>query len=182
MNVLTIPDPGMQRDGVSDDIEESAVMVSMVEDHVVICPPDQLDLALTEVLVVAAASVVSSGSTVMIDLDPDTASGDLVARRPVSSGLVDCVTGDGGPVTIPCAGHVRLRTRDSYWTIDLARGRLFRSDEPVETRFLVAADWTRIQALWVSPVDVVALTTSGSYVSTHAAWTSRRRDVDPVPV
>jgi len=182
MKSSTIPGPEVQLDDIDDiDVDTEAIMpvtlrVSMLDGHVVICPPAHLDLEMTEVVIVAAASAVTAGATVMIDLDPDVESGELVARRPVSSTVTNCVTGDGGPVSIPSAGHVRLRARDSYWTIDLARGRLFRSDEPVEPRFLGAGDWTRIHALWVSPVDIVALDADGSYISTRAAWSDVRRN------
>ncbi|MEP1124310.1 MAG: hypothetical protein ABJH68_10520 [Ilumatobacter sp.] len=154
---------------------EPDVMVSMFDDQLVICPPAHLDLETTEVIVVAAASAVTSGSTVMIDLDPDTASGELIARRPLSAATARCVTGPGGPVAIPSAGYVRLATRDSHWTIDLAHGRLCRSDSVVDPHFVAPGSWTRIQALWVTITDVTALTVDGTYLSTHAAWTLPRR-------
>lgn len=151
---------------------DPALMVSMFDDQLVICPPSHLDLELTEVLVVAAASAVTSGATVMIDLDPETASDELIARRPVSAAGTRCVSSVGGPVGIPCAGHVRLATRDAHWTIDLVRGRLCRSDAAIDPHFVGPSDWTRIQALWVTPTDVTALTADGTYLSTHAAWTN----------
>ncbi len=150
---------------------EPNVMVSMFDDQLVICPPAHLDLETTEVIVVAAASAVTAGSTVMIDLDPDTASGELIARRPLSAATARCVTGPGGPVAIPSAGYVRLVTRDSHWTIDLSHGRLCRSDAAVDPHFVAPASWTRIQAVWVTLTDVTALTVDGTYLSTHAAWT-----------
>lgn len=154
---------------------DPSLMVSMFDDHLVICPPAHLDLDMTELLAVAAASAVTSGATVMIDLDPDTASDELVARRPLSAVGTSCVTGDGGLVSILAAGYVRLTTRDSFWTIDLARGRLCRSDLAVDPHFVASNDWTHVQALWVTPMEVTALTSDGIYLSTRAAWTTPPR-------
>ena len=153
---------------------DPAVMVSMFDDHLVICPPAHLDLEMTEVLVVAAASAVTSGATVMIDLDPNTASDVLIARRPVSKFCERCVRSDGGPVGILGPGYVRLETRDAHWTIDLNQGRMCRSDHAIDPHFVGSGDWTRIQAIWATPTDVTALTIDGTYLSTHAAWTIRR--------
>lgn len=150
---------------------DPTLMVSMFDDQLVICPPTHLDLEMTEVLVVAAASAVTSGATVMIDLDPETASDELIARRPLSAVTTRCVTDEGGPVGIPCAGYVRLATRDAHWTIDLVHGRLCRSDRAIQPHFVAWRDWTPIQAVWVTPSDVTALTVDGTYLSTHAAWT-----------
>lgn len=154
----------------TDATANPPMMVSMFDDHLVICAPAQIDLEMTEVLVMAAASAVSSGSVVMIDLDPDTASDELIARRPLSAVTKHCIDGDGGPVAIVGAGYVRLTTRDAYWTIDLAHGRLCRSDDVIDPHFLGPNDWTRIQALWVAPTSVTALTNDGTYLSTLAAW------------
>lgn len=160
---------------------DPTVMVSMFDDHLVICPPDHLDLEMTEVLVVAAASAVTSGSTVMIDLDPDTASPELIARRPLSDVAANCVAGDDGPVAVLGPGYVRLATRDAHWTIDLAHGRVCRSDDPIEPHFVGPDDWTHVQALWITQTNVTALTREGTYLSTHAAWTIRHSSEQPAP-
>lgn len=158
---------------VAPDNIVPAVMVSMLDDHLVICAPDHLDLEMTEVLVYAAASTVASGSTVMIDLDPDIASHDLIARRPLGSVESSCLIGHGRPVSVLGAGYVRLATRDAYWTIDLSHGRLCCSDRAIEPHFVRADDWTRIQAIWVTQTSVTALTTDDRYLSTRSAWTAR---------
>ena len=150
---------------------DPTVMVSMLDDHLVICAAADLDLEMTEVLVIAAASALVAGSTVMIDLDPETASDELIARRPLSAVTATCITGDGGPVGVLGAGYVRLTTRDAYWTIDLTQGRLCRSDDAIDPHFVGPDDWTPIQALWVTPTSVTALTNDGTYLSTLAEWT-----------
>ena len=166
----------MEQDRHLDEVEERhdgepSVMVSMFDDQLVIVPPAKLDVEMTEVLVIAAASAVTSGATVMIDLDPDTACDDLIARRPHTTEGAACVDDDSGRVGIPAAGYVRLETRDGHWTIDLTQGRLCRSADAIDPHFVGLRDWTHIQALWVTPSDVTALTADGSYVSTRAAWT-----------
>lgn len=161
---------------------DPTVMVSMCQDHLVICAPAQLDLEMTEVLVIAAASALTSGTNVMIDLDPDTASPELLARRPLSVMAGSCVLRDGGPVAVLGAGYVRLATRDAYWTIDLAHGRLCRSDARIDPYFVRPDEWTRIHALWVTQTSITALTSDGTYLSGLAEWTTRPRSELPAPV
>ena len=161
---------------------DPTVMVSMHDDHLVICAPARLDLEMTEVLVIAAASALSSGSRVMIDLDPDTESPALLARRPLSDLARNCVIGDGGPVAILGVGYVRLATRDAYWTIDLAHGRLCRSDDAIDPHFVRSADWTRVHALWFTQTSITALTSEGTYLSATAEWTTGPRPELPAPV
>lgn len=109
------------------------VTVSMLDDHLVICAAADLDLEMTDAQVIAAASALAAGSTVMIDLDPETASDELIARRPLSAVTATCITGDGGPVGVLGAGYVGFTTSDAYWTIDLTQGRLCRSDDAIRT-------------------------------------------------
>ena len=160
---------------------DPTVRVSMLEDHLVVRAPTDLDLEMTEVLVAAAASAVATGSTVMIDVGPDTASDELIARRPLSNATTTCITGSGGPVIVLGAGHVRLATSDAYWTIDLGRGRLCRSEDAVDPHFVGPENWTPIQALWVAPTHVTALTDNGTYLSTLAEWTIQHRPRHPAP-
>ena len=150
---------------------DATVTVSMFEEHLVICAPPCLDLEMTNILVIAAASAVGCGSTVMIDLDPDTASDELIALRPLNA-VASCITSDSGPAAVLSAGYVRLTTRDGHWTIDLGQGRLCRSNDPIEPHFVGLDDWTDICALWVTPTNVTALANDGTYLSTFASWTT----------
>jgi hypothetical protein len=156
------------------------VMVSMLDEHLVICAPTRLDLEMTKILVIAAASAVACGSKVMIDLDPDTTSDELIARRPLSA-AANYVTSDGGPVAVLGAGYVQLTTRDGHWTIDLGQGRLCRSNDPVDPHFIGLDDWTPICALWVTQTSVTALANDGTYLSTFAAWTTEPRPRETHP-
>lgn len=78
------------------DTIDPTVTISMSDDQLVICAPTDLDLEMTELLVIAAASAVATGSTAMIDLDPDMASDELIARRPLSAVTATCITRHGG--------------------------------------------------------------------------------------
>jgi hypothetical protein len=160
---------------------DPTVMVSMFDEHLVICAPTHLDLEMTRVLVIAAASAVACGSTVMIDLDPDTASDELIARRPLSTVATNCVSSDGGPVAVLGAGYVRLTTRDAHWTIDLGQGRMCRSKDAIEPHFVGLDDWIHICALWVTPTNVTALANDGTYLSAFAAWTTEPRPQRLIP-
>ena len=161
------------------DTIDPTVTISMSDDQLVICAPTDLDLEMTELLVIAAASAVATGSTAMIDLDPDMASDELIARRPLSAVTATCITRHGGRVGVVGAGYVRLATRNAYWTIDVTQGRLCRSDNPIDPHFVGPDDWTPIQALWVTPTSVTALTNDGTYLSTLAEWTIHHRPPRP---
>ncbi len=155
------------------DIEpwDPAVLVSMWGDHVVICPPRRLDVESTEILIDAAALAVETGSTVMIDLDPTTPSGELIPLGLPTGSRTD-VRSDAGPVTVLGPGVVRLRTRDSYWTIDLTHSRMVRTDAAVDPSFVTSDRWTQVRAIWASCAMVRALTVDGSYLTTRTAWTA----------
>jgi hypothetical protein len=159
----------------TETVVDPTVMVSMFDEHLVICAPTHLDLEMTNVLVIAAASAVACGSTVMIDLDPDTASDELIARRPPTAVATNCVTSDGGPVAVLGAGYVQLTTRDGYWTIDLGQGKLCRSNDAIEPHFVGLDNWIHICALWVTQTSITALANDGTYLSAFAAWTTEPR-------
>ncbi len=148
---------------------ESAVTISMCDDHVVICPPSHLDLDSTHALVAAAAAGVLGGSTVMIDLDNETDSRELVARGPITGGGIDPVA-VAGHVDVLGAGCVRLSTADSYWTIDIAEGRLFRAETIVDHHFVGRTDWTSVQAIWLGCSSITALCADATYISARVIW------------
>lgn len=148
---------------------DAAVTISVCDDHVVICPPSHVDLDATHSLVAAAAAGVLSGSTVILDLALDTAGSELVALGPIADGRVD-PTAAVGHVDVLGAGVVRLSTADSYWTIDLAEGRLFRAATVVDHHFVGGSDWTCVQAIWLTCSSITALSADGSYISARVIW------------
>ena len=166
-----VPESAVPESAVPESaVPESAVMVSMCGDSLVICPPRRVDLETTRVLVAAAAAAVQAGATVMIDLDPDTASDDLVPLGPVPRPGEHPVLSEGGPVRVLGAGSIRLSTHDSHWTIDLSESRLFRADTTIDPWFVGPDGWTQIRAIWATCTLVTALTVDGSYLSTRTAW------------
>jgi len=162
--------PAVQRPTTQElQVREAAVTISMCDEHVVICPPSHLDLDSTHALVAAAAAGVLSGSTVMIDLDTHIDSSELVALGPITDSRVDPVA-VAGHVDVLGAGCVRLSTADSYWTIDIAEGRLFRAETIVDHHFVGRSDWTYVQAIWLGCSSITALCIDGSYISARVVW------------
>jgi hypothetical protein len=154
------------------DSNDPSVMVSMCDDHIVISPSTRLDLAATRALIDVVASAIRSGSNVMIDLDPDTPSDDLISHGPVS-GRPAALLGDGdGSVRLLGPGCIRVAATESHWTIDLSLSRLFRSEKPIEPYFVSTDRWTPIRALWASCESVTALTDDGTYLSCPTVWTT----------
>lgn len=152
-----------------DTVGEPTLGVSMFGDHVVIRPPRHLDLDLTLVLVDAVGAAIRGGSSVMIDLDADTDSPDLVAVGPSAQGSQPTAV-DNGSVDVLGPGYVRLSTADSRWTIDISRERLFRSDGAVDPSFVPTEVWTPIRAVWLTCSALTALCVDGSYISGRPSW------------
>jgi len=165
------PIPDLDTDIDTGDDRDSAVLVSMWDDQVVICLPRHVDEEATEILIDTAALAVETGSTVMIDLDPTTPSDELTPLGLPAASRAD-VRGDAGPVTVLGPGVVRLRTRDSYWTIDLGHSRMVRTDTAVDPSFVTPDRWTQVRAIWATCEMVRALTVDGSYLTTRTAWTT----------
>lgn len=162
------------------DVSEPNVLVSMADDLVVIRPPDQLDVDDTRVLVDAAASAVTAGAVVMVDLARGDAREDLLWFRPQQDENATSDAGDPAAEVLG-PGWVRLTTRNAYWTIDLAHGRLFRADALVDPHFVPDDSWTAVWALWITCTHVTALTDDGTYVSTRTSWTNRRTPTLSIP-
>ena len=154
------------------DSNDASVMVSMCDDHIVISPSTRLDLAATRALINVAASAIRSGSIVMIDLDPDTPSDDLISHGPVSGRPAALLCGGEGSVRLLGPGCIRVATTESHWTIDLSLSRLFRSEKPIEPFFVSTDRWTPIRALWASCESITALANDGTYLSCRTVWTT----------
>jgi hypothetical protein len=161
----------VQPSNVLDSVDP-CVKVSMYDNHIVISPSTRLDIASTRALISVAASAIRSGSNVMIDLDPNTPSDDLISHGPVS-GRPAALLGDGdGSVRLLGPGCIRIATTESYWTIDLSLSRLFRSEKPIELYFVSTDRWTPIRALWASCESITALADDGTYLSCRTVWTT----------
>lgn len=154
------------------DHPEPGVLISMTDDLVVIRPPAHVDVDTTRVLVDAAASAITAGAVVMVDLDRNhSGETDLQRFRPRQDPDVTTDAASRGAEVLG-AGWVRLSTRHAYWTLDLARGQLFRADSLVDPRFVAEREWTKVRAFWITCTHVTALTDDGTYISTRTSWTN----------
>jgi hypothetical protein len=152
--------------------------VSMVDGVVVIEPPIDIDLESTEALLESMSAAVACGETVMLDLDHDGGcapdqwphADHADATHPESTGstLVARVVGPG---------YIRVRSREETWTLDVARHRFCRSAAPVDPKFVAAASWTPISAVWVNEHWSTILTYDGTYVSAATNWALLERGV-----
>ncbi len=130
---------------------------------------DATDLDLTLVLIDATEAAVRGGLSVMVDLDPAAESRELYAAG-LSATAGGSAPSAGGSVALLGPGCVRVRTVESIWTIDLSRGRMFRSDSAIDPFFVTPEAWTSVRAIWLSCASVMALTADGSYLSARSAW------------
>lgn len=163
------------------DGAEPSVLVSMSDELVVIRPPRRVDVDTTRVLVDAAASAITAGAVVMVDLDRGPTGDSLRGFRPrqdTTATAVDCAS-RGAEVL--GAGWVRLSTRHAFWTLDVARGRLFQADTLIDPHFVAEREWTAVRAFWITCTHVTALTEDGTYVSTRTSWTSATAPELPIP-
>lgn len=146
--------------------------VSIADGVVVIATPPELDLDATEALLRSVGAAVSTGETVMLDLDPERAWAPDRWPHPAK-----CAESDGGDVertVCPIApGVVRLTTGADVWTIDVARQRFCRSATAVDPRFVEPPSWTAIRAVWITADRTTVLTVAGTYVSAPSAWSQR---------
>ena len=72
-------------------------------------------------------------------------------------------------------GMIRLAGEGTCWTIDVAGGRMCRTDVPHDVRFLGPDAWTPLIALCVTHDRLVALAADGRHISERRA----RREVGP---
>ena len=101
---------------------------------------------------------------------PAPTGGQLVARGPVPHTRSDDHGAATGSVSVVGPGRVRVKTTDSYWTIDLAQARLLRTDVPIEPYFLSDDCWTPICALWAGCQSITVLDATGTYLSCRTVW------------
>lgn len=147
----------------------SQLTVSMSDGVVVIATPADLDLDATEALVRTVGAAVSTGETVMLDLEPDRRWDPDRWPHPAPPGETEVAERDRSVSAIG-PGFVRLETGSETWTLDLVRHRFCRSAAPVDPRFVTAPSWTAIRAVWITVERTTVLTHAGTYVSVPSAW------------
>lgn len=147
---------------------DAMVSISVESDLVVVRPHGELDRAATETLVGVVGAATGCGSIAVVPLDdvpplPSPIALDGVPARPSDAG-----------VDVVGAGRIRVRSGSVHWTIDVGRHRFFRSDGPVDWRFVGPDDWIPITSLWAGP-DRVAVMTDFGVVSLETGWPSPPR-------
>jgi hypothetical protein len=144
--------------------------VTVAHGVVVIMTPAELDHDATDALVRTVGAAVTTGETVMLDLEPGR--GWDPDRWPRSGPQIEHPLDVERHVTAIGPGFVRIATGADTWTLDVARRRFCRSATPVDPRFVEAPSWTAIRAVWITGERTTVLTAAGTYVSAPSAWTT----------
>lgn len=157
-----------------DPSDGPRLVVEMGGSNLVIRSTSDLDHADTDSLVSALNAANDADVDVVIDpasVRCDDAFASITHPRP--SDEPDA----GRPVgaEVAAAGTIRLAGEGTCWTVDVAGGRLCRTDVPHDVRFLGPDAWTPIIALCVTHDRLLALTADGRHVSERRA----RRDIGP---
>lgn len=142
------------------------LIVSIIDEVVVVDVPPRLDLETTEALVSTIAAATACGQTVMLDLDDGGRCSPTVWPHP-TGGAGRLAEGDdrGRSITVLRAGGIEISTPDVVWTIDLSRRLLCRSPRRVDQRFVDHALWLPVRSLWTTGSRVTVLLSDGRYVS-----------------
>jgi hypothetical protein len=164
------PHPDAETDG-------GQVTVEMAGHNVMIRSMAGIDLTYTADLVDVVNAAVETGAVVVIDPEQSPCDADLAASShwASTSPCLDHDTCQPTEVEIAARGVIRVAGCTSWWTIDVATGRFCRTDDPIDCRFVGAAAWTPLIAVWITPKRLSALTTTGSVITTSR---SHRADLD----
>jgi hypothetical protein len=175
--VSPTPDPVHHHDVPADDalvieVDDERHVIEMGGDNLVIRAASAVDLDRTRTLVDAVNAASAAGVTVVID--PHTERCDDVLAAFGERVLVPCRDHNActpAPVEVASSGCVRLLGDDTVWTIDLEGGRLCRTDDAIDLRFVPASAWIDVVAVHVGPRRLRASTNDGRVFST-----ARRHD------
>ncbi|MAT04955.1 MAG: hypothetical protein CL424_07930 [Acidimicrobiaceae bacterium] len=157
-----------------DPSDEPRLVVEMGGSNLVIRSTIDLDHADTDSLVSALNAATDADVDVVIDpasVRCDEAFASLTHRRTAEERSA------ARPVAAEFAavGVIRLAGEGTCWTIDVAGGRLCRTDVAHDVRFLGPEAWTPMVAVCVTHDRLVALTGDGRHLSERRA----HHDVGP---
>lgn len=141
--------------------------VSMHDDLVVVGLPTWLDRSATTTLLAVVGAATECSLTVLVDLDHDP--NDATSRATCTADSAIAARW-AGPWVVG-EGCVGLRTASAYWTFDLNRRRLFRSEAPIDTRFVEPHRGVSIRKVWATHSGTTVLTSDDDYLSAAAGWT-----------
>ena len=152
------------------------LIVSMIDDIVVVDTPLRLDLESTEALVSTVAAATTCGQTVMLDLDPSGRCSPTAWPHATNSRDGATESGDEHSMSVLAAGRIEITTPDEVWTVDLTGRRLCRTHRRVDHRFVDRSHWSDIRSLWATSTRVTVLMDDGRYVSIspHAVSTTHQ--------
>lgn len=151
--------------------EEPRVTIEMGGPNIVIRSSTEIDRDYTTTLAHAVNAATETDTVVVIDPDPIRCD-DTFAGAPFPPIEVDCPDRPRcrpAEVEVLGSGIIRIQAQGSWWTIDVANGRLCRSDTPVDHHFVTGSGWTPVVAVAVSPTRLRALTDDGSLLSSVRA-------------
>ncbi len=147
---------------------EPGISVAMESDLIVVHPRRDLDRPATETFVAVVDAATRLGVTVSVPFDTDAGPDPL-------SGVIDPEleghrANGGGPAEVVGPGRIRLHSSAAWWTIDVGRRRVCRSERSVDWRFVAPEWWTSIRSLWVAGGRVAVITDAGECLSIAASW------------
>ena len=147
------------------------VTVEMAGHNLMVRSVAAIDLASTATLVDLVNAAAETGVVVVIDPEQVPCDDGLASSRSWSS-AVACLDHEGcrpADVELVASGVIRVAGRTSWWTIDVATGRFCQSDDPIDCRFVDSTAWTALVAVWITPTQLSALTTTGSVITSDRA-------------
>ena len=147
------------------------VTVEMAGHNVMVRSMAAIDLTYTAALVDVVNAAAETGAVVVIDPEQIPCDAALAASRQWASNAPCRDHGSCRPtdVEIVASGVIRVAGRTSWWTIDVATGRFCQSNDPIDCRFVGSTAWTPLIAIWITPKQLSALTTTGSVITSTRA-------------
>jgi hypothetical protein len=150
--------------------DEPTVTIEMGGANLVIRASAHFDHASTISLVSAVNAAADADVAVVID--PSSVRCDDEFARYGYERTAECRDHDScrpDAVQVVGSGIIRITAERTVWTIDVAHGRLCRTDGPLEVRFLGPEAWTPVVAVCVTPSRLVALLHDDAHVSERRA-------------
>lgn len=151
--------------------DEPRVTIEMGGPNIVIRSTPAIDREYTTSLAHAVNAATATNTVVVLDPDPircdDSFAGACHADwETACPEHADCRPSE---VEVIGSGVIRIEAESSWWTIDVANGRICRSDARIDPHFIDRSSWTPVVAVCVTPARLRALTVDGSLVSSVRA-------------
>jgi hypothetical protein len=167
------------------DDDEPLVTIEMGGANLVIRAGSHFDHAST--ISLAGAVNAAADADVAVVIDPSSVRCDDEFARYGYERIAECRDHDGcrpAAVQVVGSGIIRITAERTVWTIDVAHGRLCRTDAPLDVHFLGPEAWTPVVAVCVTPSRLVALLLDDAHVSERRAHGSAfdRRVSEPAGV